>query len=247
MALNAVVNGRDIPIDPSYQYSLGAMSTTDRDYDQRTLLIIDVRFLSRQCLSYSISTHKKDINVVSFASIADWQGRRAEFPVPDAILMSIGSRNLTIPAVATEIRSVCSEIDLPIILLADANEFSQIVNALECGVKGYIPSSVSLDVCVEAISLTMAGGMFVPVGSIPMMRTSIEKPSTCRLSDFFTDRQLEVVEALRRGKANKIIAFELDMQESTVKVHVRNIMKKVRASNRTEVAFKIMELMPPIF
>jgi DNA-binding NarL/FixJ family response regulator len=45
------------------------------------------------------------------------------------------------------------------------------------------------------------------------------------------------VEALRKGKANKIIAYELQMRESTVKVHVRNIMKKLHATNRTEVAY----------
>ena len=51
------------------------------------------------------------------------------------------------------------------------------------------------------------------------------------------ERQEAVVEALRQGKANKIIAYELNMQESTVKVHVRNIMKKLNAKNRTEVAY----------
>jgi DNA-binding NarL/FixJ family response regulator len=59
----------------------------------------------------------------------------------------------------------------------------------------------------------------------------------------FTARQTAVVEALRRGKANKIIAYELNMRESTVKVHVRNIMKKLRARNRTEVAFMTSRLM----
>jgi len=49
--------------------------------------------------------------------------------------------------------------------------------------------------------------------------------------------------ALRRGKANKVIAYELNMRESTVKVHVRNIMKKLKARNRTEVAFMANELM----
>jgi hypothetical protein len=48
--------------------------------------------------------------------------------------------------------------------------------------------------------------------------------------------------SLREGKANKIIAYELNMCESTVKVHVRNIMKKLKARNRTEVAFKTAEL-----
>ncbi len=44
------------------------------------------------------------------------------------------------------------------------------------------------------------------------------------------------------GKANKVIAYELKMRESTVKVHVRNIMKKLNAKNRTEVAFMANEL-----
>jgi DNA-binding NarL/FixJ family response regulator len=42
---------------------------------------------------------------------------------------------------------------------------------------------------------------------------------------------------LRKGTPNKIIAYELNMCESTVKVHVRNIMKKLKAKNRTEVAY----------
>ena len=46
-----------------------------------------------------------------------------------------------------------------------------------------------------------------------------------------------MVEAIRQGKPNKIIAYELNMCESTVKVHVRAIMKKLKARNRTEVAY----------
>ena len=48
--------------------------------------------------------------------------------------------------------------------------------------------------------------------------------------------------ALREGKANKIIAYDLNMCEGTVKVHVRNIMKKLKARNRTEVIYKTMDL-----
>jgi DNA-binding NarL/FixJ family response regulator len=51
-----------------------------------------------------------------------------------------------------------------------------------------------------------------------------------------------VVEALCRGKANKQIAFELGMCESTVKVHVRHIMRKLKARNRTEVAMMVSNL-----
>ena len=52
-----------------------------------------------------------------------------------------------------------------------------------------------------------------------------------------------MVEALRRGKANKAIAHELNMQESTVKVHVRNIMQKLKARNRTQVAFIVNQIL----
>jgi len=47
---------------------------------------------------------------------------------------------------------------------------------------------------------------------------------------------MAVLDHLKLGKANKVIAYELAMSESTVKVHIRNIMKKMKATNRTEVA-----------
>jgi DNA-binding NarL/FixJ family response regulator len=56
-----------------------------------------------------------------------------------------------------------------------------------------------------------------------------------------TGRQTAVLGALCKGKPNKIIAYELGMCESTVKVHVRNIMKKLRAKTRTEIAYLARE------
>jgi DNA-binding NarL/FixJ family response regulator len=58
----------------------------------------------------------------------------------------------------------------------------------------------------------------------------------------FTAREADVVEALRQGKANKIIAYELNLCESTVKVHIRSIMRKLKATNRTEVAYKLRDV-----
>ena len=51
-----------------------------------------------------------------------------------------------------------------------------------------------------------------------------------------------MIQAIRQGKSNKVIAYELNMCESTVKVHVRNIMKKLNARNRTDVAIKGADL-----
>jgi DNA-binding NarL/FixJ family response regulator len=52
-----------------------------------------------------------------------------------------------------------------------------------------------------------------------------------------TPRELSVIDLLREGKPNKLIAARLEMQESTVKVHVRSILKKLNATNRTHAAF----------
>ena len=64
-------------------------------------------------------------------------------------------------------------------------------------------------------------------------------PQPAQPEEELTSRQAAVAERLRRGKPNKIVAYELNMCESTVKVHIRNIMKKLQATNRTEAGFKL--------
>lgn len=63
-----------------------------------------------------------------------------------------------------------------------------------------------------------------------------------QLPQGFTPRQTEILHCLKRGLANKVIAYELQMCESTVKIHVRNIMKKLRVTNRTQVVSKIWQI-----
>jgi DNA-binding NarL/FixJ family response regulator len=81
--------------------------------------------------------------------------------------------------------------------------------------------------------------VFVPASSLLGTRKLAQSTVFAERTDGeqLTSRQAAVVEALRTGKPNKIIAFELNMRESTVKVHVRNIMKRLKGRNRTEVAF----------
>lgn len=215
----------------------------------RSLLIIDNRALDRQCLAQCLSALKLDMDVLALGSVEEWKRKRDEYPPLAAILLNVGGRKVADPAVCEEIKKLSSEFEEPVIVLADTDELQQIMKALECGAKGYIPSSVSIDVCIEAIALSLAGGIFVPASSVFAMRQLLETGTqpTRPLASMFTARQAEVVEALRRGKANKIIAYELNLRESTVKVHIRNIMKKVKATNRTEVAYKINDLFPPDF
>ena len=213
----------------------------------RSLIIIDGRALDRECLAQSITAHRVGMQVLAFGSIEEWKVKREEYPPLAAILLNIGGRKVAEPSVAEEIRKLSTEFETaPVIVLADTDELPQIMKALELGARGYIPSSVGIEVCIEAIGLALAGGIFVPASSVFAMRQVLDTGGTVArpMAGMFTARQAEVVEALRRGKANKIIAYELKLRESTVKVHIRNIMKKVKATNRTEVAYKINDLFP---
>jgi len=129
----------------------------------------------------------------------------------------------------------------PIAVLSDCDELHQVMSVMQAGTRGYISTGMSLDVAIEALWLVRAGGQFLPASCIfgmePTNSLQPAKPIQSRLAGMFTPRQAAVIEALCQGKANKIIAYELKMRESTVKVHVRNIMKKLKAKNRTEVAY----------
>ena len=244
-ANNPQIGHTSVPI-PDIVASQEALGSEQGARD-RSLVILDTRALDRECLAQSIISHKIGMKVVAFGSIEEWKQRRHEHPPLSAILLNVGSKRITDPAIAGEIKKLAAEFGAtPVIVLADTDELAQIVKALEFGARGYIPSSVGIDVCIEAVGLALAGGIFVPASSVLAMRQLLETGGSHAppMAGMFTARQAEVVEALRRGKANKIIAYELKLRESTVKVHIRNIMKKVKATNRTEVAYKINDLFP---
>lgn len=212
-----------------------------------SLVLLDDRALDRQCLAQCLTAYKADLLILPFGSIEEWEQKRDEYPPLSAVLLNIGGKRVDEPTVSEQIRILALRFgSTPVIVLADGEDFAQIVGALDVGAKGYIPTSVDIGVCMELIALSVAGGVFVPASTLFAMRHLLKPAGSASrpLIEVFTDRQAEVVEALRRGKANKIIAHELNLRESTVKVHVRNIMKKVKATNRTEVVFKINNLFP---
>lgn len=210
------------------------------------LVIIDSRALDRECLAHGLTNHSIEMSIATFSSFEQWQHQRRGRTV-SAVLFNIGGQKVSDPAVGNYLNRIVNDCaPAPVIILADKEEISQVLKALDHGVRGYIPTSVNVNVCVEALRLAMAGGTFVPASSVLALRHATD-PNSHRLQPLggmFTQRQAEVVNALRRGKANKIIAYELKLRESTVKVHIRNIMKKLKASNRTEVACIINELFP---
>ena len=213
------------------------------DINSPTLIVvIEPRIFIRECLTQCL-------RLVLGCSVTSFPSVDAFLAVSDSLSASvIILSNSDKPAAAAVRRQLFllkqARNQVPTIILNDLDDPDEVMGALNGGARGYIPTSVPLQVAIEAMRLVKAGGVFVPASSLVSMREKPTKaPDQAAKCGPFTTRQAAVVEALCRGKANKVIAYELDMRESTVKVHVRNIMKKLKAKNRTEVAFITSNMM----
>lgn len=212
------------------------------------LVLVDARPLERECFVRSLLLARPRLAVEGYRSIADWRAAADRAERPLAILFNAGARNPSDPAVRQEIADMAAAAAPdPVLVLAESEEVEAMVAALDAGARGYVPASVGIDMIYEASRLASVGGIFVPTASALSLRDAFRpRPAQAEpMPGRFTPRQAAVALALRCGKANKIIAYELNMRESTVKIHVRSILKKLGATNRTEAAFKLNALAVP--
>jgi DNA-binding NarL/FixJ family response regulator len=203
--------------------------------DALLVLVIDSRPLIRACL-LSYLRQCEQVDAVGAAEVKGCDADTIGDRVPDIVLYCIADGD-RLPSNRSQVFLDDGEKYrlVPVIVLSSNRPANQIFDLLRGGIRGFIPTNVGMEVAVQAMRLVHAGGTFVPescLHSLPEKTDAAAEPTT-----LFTHRQLQVVEAIRQGKPNKIIAYELSMCESTVKVHVRTIMKKLQARNRTQVAY----------
>lgn len=104
--------------------------------------------------------------------------------------------------------------------------------ALDAGAIGFLPKTMGAKSLVNAVRFMSAGEVFVPV---KFMTEQVEEVQN-ELAKGLSSRELEVLNGLCRGLANKEIARELDLQEVTIKLHVKTLCRKLDAKNRTHAA-----------
>jgi len=133
---------------------------------------------------------------------------------------------------------------VPVIVLSGAESPALMRELLAMGVQGFIPKAYSADVMLSAVRLVLSGGVYVP----PMMLQAEEPaaPTTAgageseaarledRLHRLLTERQLDVLRLLSKGKPNKVIASDLGISEGTVKIHLAAIFRALNVRNRVE-------------
>ncbi len=104
--------------------------------------------------------------------------------------------------------------------------------AVDAGAIGFLPKTMGAKSLVNAIRFMSAGETFIPVS---LMQEPEPEPLN-ELAKGLSERELQVLGALCRGLANKEIARELDLQEVTIKLHVKTLCRKLDAKNRTHAA-----------
>lgn len=104
--------------------------------------------------------------------------------------------------------------------------------ALEAGAAGFIPKSLPAKSLVNAVKFMAMGEQYAPIDFM----TAAEEHETHPLAEKLTERELQVLRGLTEGKSNKEIARDLDIQEPTVKLHMKTLYRKLDASNRTQAA-----------
>ncbi len=248
-----VMNWRDASFPPAVMKAAGEGAIDLQASHAKTmqppqrLVIIEKRPLLRECLEQCLISQAPG-ELGSYASADQFIARLEAMSEPVGemlVVYSVGGQFIDAATSAKISRILNCGRGIRLVVLSEREEASQATAALEHGASGYIPMTMSLKVVAEAIRLVQAGGMYVPASSL----MAAHRPQEARCAAMgsgvsgLTTRQLAVLEAVRRGKANKVIAYELNMCESTVKVHLRNIMKKLRVRNRTEAAFMVHEAM----
>ena len=208
-----------------------------------TIALIDERPLMRHCFGRWLEEGAHEAQIVTVASPAEVLDNPQLARDAHLIVFSIGAARVADPEVLDSIRALARSFpEVPILLLSDRDDVEEVAKAIRHGVRGYVPTKLELSELAAAIHCVEAGGTFVPADTLirfvlhqrPTATSGLEVER--KLWEGLTPREMEVVARLRQGKPNKVIAYELEISESTVKAFVRRILIKLNALNRTEVA-----------
>ncbi len=196
---------------------------------RRHLAIIDQSRLRSDCLKLALGMQPRRWRVADVATVSELMQQVLEGEEFDVILLG---------------GSTCSQIDLadisslaaavphtPILVAADCDDPERAYGILRAGARGFLPASHSLKVLIGALERVRNGGTYVPLSLTEAASTAERGPWRA-----LTRRQCDVLALIAKGKANKLIAEALDMSESTVKAHVKQIIRRLNVANRTQAA-----------
>ncbi|MDY1548358.1 response regulator transcription factor [Luteibacter sahnii] len=217
------------------------------------ILIADDHRLIIEGVKLKLRELGDDVEFVEAESVAQLNQRLAESPLPDIALIDMAMPGAEgtehIRHAVMRLREASDERGLararPVVVLSGTEDSSAIRHVLDLGVQGYIPKSSPPDVILNAVRLVVGGGVYVPpeamkpagsaMPSSPFPLPASDGLSTKeRLASVLTDRQIDVLKLLAKGRPNKLIARDLGISEGTVKIHLAAIFRALHVRNRLE-------------
>jgi len=137
--------------------------------------------------------------------------------------------------------------DVPVIMVSAEEDPVIIKQALALGAAAYIPKSVPLELLSDAISAVLNGDTWLPPGladDVKNAKPLIDNDFAQRLEQL-TPQQFRVLKMIADGLLNKQIAYEMNVQETTIKQHVSAILRKLNVNNRTLAGIMFEKLRLP--
>jgi len=210
------------------------------------IIVADDRRLCRECVKLLIESMDPDLDVVESESVEQIGALLGQHPGHIVVLYNLVlSDKEGIDFVGALRKSLG---DVPLIVMCDADDDKIMRGVLERGAKAFLPSTTPGPLLVAILRLVLAGGIYVPPNLV-VGNSTIATGAQDRIGSdarrerviaenfqMLTPRQRHVLALLSQGKSNRDIAGSLSMCENTVKAHVKQIMRKLSAENRTQVA-----------
>lgn len=205
------------------------------------LLVVDDHTLFRKGI-INLLQQQSGIEVVGEAKDGREGIALAKQLLPDIILMDVQMPECN-GIQATE--AIRREIpDARIIMLTVSEQDEDLFSAIKAGARGYLLKSVEPDHLLKAIDLLMKGEAVIPHTMASKLLTEfsvlakkpVSSPDSSADYQPLTNREKEILQTLSGGASNKEIANTLHISEHTVKIHLKNILKKLHMNNRIQAA-----------
>ena len=199
------------------------------------ILIIDDHPLFRKGVAQLIAM-APHLEVVGEASNGDQGVAMATELDPDMILLDLHMTGMSGIETLKAIRD--AGIDCRVVILTVSDNADDLVAAIRSGADGYLLKDMEPEDLLTAIDEALNGRTVIGERLNGLLARAIREEATAKQRDTatLTDREKEILQGLAHGLSNKLIARNLDITEATVKVHVKNLLKKLGFHSRLEAA-----------
>ncbi|GAB7125506.1 response regulator [Silvimonas sp. JCM 19000] len=206
------------------------------------ILLVDDHTLFRSGMRLLLGRHP-DLSVVGEAGDGAEAIKLAHGLQPDVVLLDLNMPGLSgVEALKLMLQATPT---LAVLMLTVSEDANDLATALRAGACGYLLKNIDADYLINAIHRAHAGEAVVAQAMtaklVQQLRVNPAPGVALRGDEKLTPREREILSCLALGASNKLIARRFDLAESTIKIHVQNILKKLGLSSRVQAAVYAVE------